>query len=386
MNRARSHRRLLGLLCGAVLFSPLPGWALNTSLTEQYPQLGRSLRAQGMGNATLTMKGVHVTDMFYNPAALHDLDRRWEISTLQLNAAANIGILDTVKDLLDMSDEISANNATDSRIAAFEKFRDAHIGQLQTIDLTLPLISAGRRDIGVSLLLDSRTTIAVRDRFSNNFDLKTRNDGAMAIGGSYGFFFDDLVVGALVKGIYRIMFDQTITQRDIIRISGGSSLNELVGFSKWGKAFGIGGDLGVRYHLPNLADLNPTVAVTYQDIGTTRFFGSDTDDTPQSVNAAVGVHPQFGDFGVSVEFGASQLNQRRDFMTQLRTGAEVRFPRLGLVQVSARAGANQGYPTAGLSIDFKKASLDVAFFGEETGDRSRRGASYKLATGFGFYF
>lgn len=379
-----TQRLYRGLLVGLLLalLTPVPVYAVQESnIRDTYPGLGRSVRALGMGNAVLTMKGRHTTDMLYNPAALRDLAGNWEFSALGTQASVNQKLVTTLKDVFTMVNDLDDSGTTTGDVNVFNTFFNNHVGEFHSVDLTETLFTMGRRDWGFGVLADVRTSISMRNRAFANFELRSRNDTAFVAGRSVGLLGSDLVVGLLAKGLYRIERDKVIATSDVIGGSVGSSFK----FSNWGKAMGIGADLGARYRLP-LDVINPTVAVVYQDVANTRFFGADTSDNLQSLNAAVGVHPQFGDVDVSVEVGLTDINRRRSLLMRSHAGVEVRLPPFAATQLSLRGGMNEGYPAGGLSLDWPVASLDAAFFGEESGAVSRRGAIYKFATGFNLYF
>ncbi|MBI2346354.1 MAG: hypothetical protein HYV03_05635 [Deltaproteobacteria bacterium] len=370
----------------ACLIIPAAAWAQikTTHIGDGYPNLGQGVRPLGMGNAFLTMEGTDENALFYNPAALDDFDKNWRYGTFLIPGVYfNKGLIKTVKDVLDMGDALDTSGSSTGDIQAFQDFFGKHVGEFQNVSLKMPLFSMIRKGWGGGILVDSRTTFAMRGSTATpNVELRSRSDAGVVLAKSVGLLGNDLAVGVLVKGLYRLYRDRILVTSDFV---GNSSLNDLIGYKTWGKAFGIGGDIGIRYKLP-VSGVNPAVAVVYQDIGRTRFFGTDTDDTPQVLSAGVGIHPELGDFGTSVEVSMTDLTQRRDLMTRLHAGAELRFPWFGVIRPSLRAGMNQGYPTGGFSLDFKKVRFDGAFYGEEVGETSRQGKAYKFAAEMSVYF
>ncbi|MBI2343403.1 MAG: hypothetical protein HYV02_03565 [Deltaproteobacteria bacterium] len=383
MNRRIRHLGLT-MVFGCLFLSSSIIHARETNIGDQYPSVARSVRALGMGNAFLTMRGRRTTDMFYNPATLHDLKPSWRFSAFGNDVGFSQKLIPMVKDLFDLSDDLKNSATDDGDINVFKTFFNKHVGEFQSVDYALTLFSMGRKDWGVALLTDSRTTVSMRNRAFPNFELHTNSDGIVAIGRSIGLFYDDLVLGALVKGIYRFQLDKIVTIGDIL----GGELGSIIGFDQWKRAFGIGGDIGARYAIPILWSVNPVIAVTYQDVAHTRFFAGDSgiDKTRNSLNAAIGIHPRLGDYELSVEAGASQLTDKRDIWTRLHAGAELRFPTFAATTLSVRGGTNQGYPTGGFSLEWPVATLDFAFYGEEKGVVKRVGANYKYAAAFNFYF
>lgn len=360
-----------------------PAFAKTTHIRDGYPNLGRGIRPLGMGNAFLTMEGTDENALFYNPAALQDFDKSWRYGFFSPAVTFNKRLYRTIRDVFDLATDIKNSATASGDIAAFQTFLNKHPGEHQNVELRLPIVSMLRKGWGGAVLIDGRTTVSFRNVQSiPNFEIRSRNDAAFVLGKSIGLFGDDLSVGLLVKGLYRANLDKIVLVSDV---SGGLALGDIIGYKQWGRAIGAGADLGVRYRLP-VFGLNPMVAVVYQDIAKTRFFESlplsklSVDDNPQSLNAGVGIHPTIGDFGLSVEASMDGINQRRDLLTKLHAGAELRFPWMGPTRLSLRAGTNQGYPAGGFSLDFKKLRIDGAFFGEETGEFARRGKSYKFAS------
>ncbi len=357
-----------------------------TSIPDAYPSLGRGLRPLGMGNAFLTMKGIDDNAVYYNPAAINDYEKQLNFRLLSPAVGLNIGVINVVKDVFDLSKDLK-NDTTDSdKTGTFNTFFNNHVGSFNSVNLLLPMFGVHNKYFSLNALVDSRSTVAIRNRAFPNFELKTRNDGGVVLGGAYGFLFDDLQVGAATKFLYRIGINRTVTTNDILT----GSLADSIGFDQWGRGFGIGADVGVKYKLPSfdvdlLDTLQPTVAVTYQDIGNTRFTGN-APSTPQSVSAGVGVHPDLGPVGLSVDIDVREMNQKEAFMKKFHLGVEARLKELLATTLSVRAGLNQGYPAAGFSIEFPVLSLDFAFYGEEMGTVTSQKADYHVATALNFSF
>lgn len=367
-----------GLLV-TIALAPLS--AKETAIPDSYPSMGHSLRAQGMGNTMLTMPARDTNDMFYNPALLHGLPHGWRTTVLGLQAGISKNILTVGKDVVDLANDLSDSTTTSGDLDLFDIFFTKHVGKFNTVDLSINPFSMGRKDWGLSVITDTTATIALRNAAFSNFEFHAKSDAVIGFGHAQSLFGGDLVIGALIKGIYRVANDRVITSADII----ANNLKDELKWSAWDKSAAIGGDVGVNYRLP-IVGLNPVVAVVLQDVGNTRFFKSGMDNIPQSLNAAIGIHPSLGEFGLSVEAGMSQLNRKIDLLPRLHAGAELRMPKLGPIQVALRAGASQGYPTAGASFDFKLFVLDAAYYSEETGltKRSGRNAIYAVGTTFRF--
>lgn len=382
---ARSKFRLLAssLLCTGLLASlTAQAFTKETTIGDNWPYFGRTFRSLGMGNAVLTVPAHDVRDMFYNAASLQDLPRHWDFGLLNLDLAISKSLYNTYKDVKNLFSDLDGSATQQGDLTVFRTFFNNRVGQFQTLEATIPLLTAGRKGWGAALLLDSRTTIALRDTTFANLEVRTLEQGGFGFGKSIGLLGNDLSIGVLAKGIYRVELDRLITENSVI----SGDISDRFKWNQWGKAFGFGLDLGARYKLPFLDTVHPVLAVTYQDVGNTRFLGSSTSDTRQSVNAALGLQPQFGDFKLYIEGGMSQLNQRMALMNRLHAGAELRFPRMGIFQLMLRGGTNQGYPTGGVTLDFKKFAIDGVFYGESKAEKTRPGAEYKYAVGISTKF
>ncbi len=377
------NRKVQGGFFAAIAVVMIAGTAhaKETHSGDGFPSLGVSVRALGMGNAMLTVPGRETFDMLYNPTALHDLPHGVRFDLPGIRVVASKSIYSVIKDVKDLQNQLKASLTDSGDITAFQTFFNNHVGQFQTARVAVPLLGFSWKDWGFGVLTDSRSTVSMRNRAFPNFELRSRSDAAVVAGKSLGFFGSDLVVGAVVKGIYRAEIDRVLTEGDIV----GTDLASTLGWSQWAKAFGVGADLGARYTM-SMVPLHPTIAMTYQDVGKTRFFGKSSINTPQTVNAAVGIHGDLAQFNWALEVGASQLNHKKDFMSRTHVGAELRFPSIGGTTIALRGGANQGYGTGGVSIYWPGGALDVAYYGEEIGEVRRQGASYNGALGLHLYF
>ena len=372
--------------CVSLLLISGASFAAQTSIPDNYPSLGRGLRPLGMGNAFLTVKGTDDNALYYNPAAINDYEKTLNFRLLSPTADINMGVINVVKDVFSLSKDLKNATTDSAKTDVFNTFFDKHVGSFDSVNLLIPMFGVRNKYFAMSALVDSRTTVAIRNRAFPNFELKTRNDGGVVLGGAYGFLFDDLQVGAATKFLYRIGIQRTVTTNDILN----GSLADSIGFNQWGKGFGVGLDLGAKYKIPafdvDLLDtLQPTVAVTYQDVGNTRFTGG-ASDTPQSISAGLGVHPDLGPVGLSVVADMREINQKESFMKKFHFGVEARLKEMLATSLAVRAGVNQGYPATGLTITWPFFGIDVAFYGEEMGTVTSQKADYHVATALNFAF
>ena len=181
------------------------------------------------------------------------------------------------------------------------------------------------------------------------------------------------------------MIDKIVTTNDI---TSRRDLGAIFSWKNWDKGFGVGADVGIKYHLKEVGPdffyfLDPVIAVVYQDIGNTRFT-SNADNTAQSVSAGLGVHPSIGTTGLSLEVAFSDINQRIGVWNKFHAGAELRFPKVIGTLFSLRAGCNQGYPAGGVTADWNYAKIEFAFYGEEDGEYTHAKPNYRYVVNLSF--
>ncbi|MBI4126589.1 MAG: hypothetical protein HY465_03765, partial [Deltaproteobacteria bacterium] len=298
------------IFAAVIVFSSTVSFAENTGIGNEYPSLNRGVRALGMGNAFVSQKGTDYNAQFYNPAAINDFEKKHHFLFVNPGADMNTGIINTINDVLDLSDDLDADGSDSEKLDTFDAFVLAHAGDFNHAVVNLPLFHIRHKYYAAGLIVDGRTTISLRNPTFPNFELKSVNDAGIAGGGAYAFFDDSLQVGLNLKVLYRAAIEEQITSNDILN----QDLGDIVGWSAWSKGYGVGVDLGTKYALPWWKEtLHPTFAVVIQDIADTRFSGG-APKTPMSVSAGGGVFPKFGpvEFGVLADF--REINQQQDFL------------------------------------------------------------------------
>lgn len=385
-------KKTLLIIAIGIMLTPSLLFAEKTHIANTYPIIGRSIRALGMGNALLGMKGIDsdTSPLFYNPAAIHDYsgDLKWTTGLLPVPPFEfNYGTINLIRDVFDFKDDVRRATTDSGKIDVFNSFVNKHIGEFHDLALHVPLVGAHNRYFSASLISDDNIGISFRNRAFPNFEIKATSYTGVAVGGAYGFLDDEsLEVGAAMKVLYGVTNEQVVTVSDILQ----NNFDDFK-WSNWKRGLGLGFDLGVKYKIPDfnqgwLDILEPTVAVTYQNIGKTRFIAmkknGGPDALPQSVSAGVGIHPTFGSIETSFLIDIREINIKEDFLMKLNVGAEARFPKRFALKPSVRAGVNQGYPTVGAGLEIWKVTWNIAFFGKELGEVTREKGGYRLASEF----
>ncbi len=359
-----------------------------TSIPDRYPNLGAGARPLGMGSAFLTMPGSDVNGQFYNPASSDDFKQDWSFDVMNLMGAVDIKAYTVYKDVRTMARDMSNAANTSGKVAAFQTFFNNNVGRFVEVDIRLIPFAARTKHWTITMITEGNSVISLMNRAFPNFQL--RGTGDVGVFGTTAWtLFEGLQAGVAVKGLYRMAIDKIVTTGDIV---AQPNLSSIIGYKQWSKGIGVGADIGAKYTLPIWDSWAPVLAVVYQDIADTRFTafkagsGGKPAKIPQSVSAGVGVHPEMGDFRLHIEVSGTDLNQRKDILLKTHAGAELEFPRFGILKLALRGGANQGYPTGGATLDFSKFRLDMLVYGEEIGMVKREKGVYHYGVEFGFKF
>ena len=339
-----------------------------------------------MGNAFIAMPGMDENAPFYNPAAINDYKKELNFRLISPVLDFSTSVISLTKDVIDMSKDINglSDSDTSGKVERFRTFVNKHVGEFNAIDVRLPLIQVMHKWFALSVLADSRNTFSLRNRSFVNVEIQSRSDVGVVLGGAWSFFEDQMQVGLNVKPLYRGSIDRTITTDDIIN---NPNFSDIVSIKR---GLGVGFDLGLKGKIPTfemawLDYIKPTVALTWQDIGNTRFQGG-APSTRQSISTGFALHHDFNGWEVHVANDFRQMNQDIGFLQMWNIGAEVFAPQLGFFRPSIRIGGNQGYITAGTSLDLRFFKLEFATYGEESGKFSSQKQLRRLAANLSFGF
>jgi len=380
---------LLALLAVSLPFLVM---AEPTSIPDTSPAIGRSVRYLGMGNSSLSMKGYDVNAPYYNPAAIRDYSYEvtWSSALLPVPPfELSYSAIRLIKDVFDFKDDLDKATGSSAKIDVFNNFVNQHIGSFNELEVRIPIVAAFNRYFYAGVISDNDLGISFRNRAFPNFEIKAKGYSGMALGTAYAFFEDRLELGLLAKIIYGIENEQVITSADILQ----NNFDDFK-WSNWKRGLGVGFDAGAKFEIYDfgvdiLDTLKPTIGVTYQDIGNTKFRWMKKNGGPtkigQTVSAGIGIHPTFGLVETSLLVDIRDINVKEDFLLRLNAGAEVRFPAVPLTP-SVRAGVNQGYPAVGVGIKVWKLLWNAAFYGKELGEYTREKGGYRVANEFVWQF
>ncbi len=377
---------LICLAASSLLAAPLP--QEKTHFTNTTPTLYRGVRPLGMGNAFLAMKGSDPYAIYYNPAAIWDYKNNitWSTGLLPFPPTEmSYSTIGLISDISNFKDDLDAAAGTSAKIDVFNDFINKHIGEFNETELRLPVIAAFSKYFYVGAIVEGESALSFRNRAFTNFELKSTVYGGLTLGSAYGLFDDLLELGVAVNVLYALQNERVITTGDIL----ANNFDDYK-LDNWSRGLGIGADVGVKFQIPDFGvdiidTLKPTLAVTYQNIGNTKFRWMKHNGAPesiqQSVSAGIGISPLIGVMETNVLVDFREINVREDFLLKLNAGAEVKFPFVWGTP-SFRVGANQGYPAFGAGIKLWKMTWNAAYYGRELGQYTRAKCGWRLANEF----
>lgn len=352
------------------------------------PSVNKRPRMLSMGGAGVAILGDKDAAMI-NPAGLADIEEtNWQIFPLIFEAPFDLGVMNSA---LDFNDTRESDEDDSVKRAALDEFlRDAGTTTLKSRVNIYPNYTSRWWGVGVhmGLLVEALvdTNFALNGVASNQMaDTRgTAGTAGLILGAGYGFFENSLQVGATIKPLYRhgIFKDDQISVLDVA-IANNSDVrlkDRLLGDSHSDNAaFGVGLDLGVKYKLQDygwgegfqsfVQVWKPAVAISYQDIGDTRFLSDKPkpQNIKQSVSAGIAFHPDVAFTKNTFALDFRNINEKQEFLNKLHVGVESVLWNFWAI----RAGLGQSYVSGGMGLDLPFFEVDVYVSAEEAGQRSR---------------
>ena len=220
------------------------------------------------------------------------------------------------------------------------------------------------------------------DAFTDNpatvYTYNYRNDFAAILGFNFRLFDGRLKVGFNGRAINRVEAHRT----DIPVGQTGLDLETVVnGTTIASEGFGVAGDVGVILTGP--WTFLPSIAAVYRDVGKTSYNMNEgifidttnrPDRTPETIDVGFSLTPIIGKGNRMTIAGElvdvldavePEDEEASDEITRrIHYGIEFNFKDVFFI----RAGANQGYWTAGLEVAMFNSQFQIATYGEEVGD------------------
>lgn len=345
------HR--LAAIGGGLLLAALVLLAARVASAEPIPLFYQGIRPMGMGGA-FTAVADDENAMFYNPAGLNSIKGFGRVELLNPLAELSTNTIEFAQDLQDVAD--ADTDAEQAALAA--DFLDKWLGEhVHARVSAFPNVTF--HNFGVGVLGQGAFDGEVHNPAGSNA-LRVRGgyDVAGLVSGALGFspFGTMLRLGATGKFVRRELLDQSYTANDLVQQDGVDLDRDL----RDGSGFGV--DAGAILVLP--LPLSPAVGATVQNIGDLDL--GDAGTLPQQINVGVALRPPtpFGALTLAADMVdvTKELGTDNDTAKRLHAGAELKLPILSL-----RAGLNQGYFTAGTTIDLRVLKLAYAYSIEEIG-------------------
>lgn len=335
---------------------------------EEIFEYNRPIRALGMGNVySVFVKDVDAPTV--NPAALAFTSSiSWEL----INAAFGINGLDAYNDFSSIS---SLSSPSDYDQVMGKKI---WISLFARTSFTMPYF-------GFTAYNEGRLSGEITNPAYPQFDATFINDTGMVA--AFALPIGPLAsIGTSIKRISRWGGSQSIS----LGVISSSSSNVMDQFQNKGLGYGL--DLAFMMKFPG--GLNPALALTWTDVGSTAFSRTSGTDAPPRIhdNLSLGLGSTIDlpgiDFSAGMEYRHITENGIQ-IGKKLHFGTEVSLPFIDL-----RAGLSQGYPTYGAAFNFLFMKFDAAYYNVETGDypgqsrenRIQLGLSMELSVDANFKF
>ncbi|MEO5656928.1 MAG: hypothetical protein ABIO65_03145 [Nitrospiria bacterium] len=334
------------------------------AVAAELPSLYRGIRPMGMGGAFITLSD-DANAPFYNPAGLNDV-RKWEVDLINPLVEWSPGVRAMYQDLQDLNGQ---------NIVQVAQFLNANVGEFRHVRAAATP-SVVLRNFAIVGLGQATMDLEIRNPVFPEVAADLRVDTGALIAGAFGIRGRMLQIGATAEFINRQGLQRTYNALDV---SGG---NFDPADENLEQAADVAFGAGVKFN-PRLP-LSPTFALVVQHIGDLDFDALGV--IPQQYNAGFALNPSWGPLGVTLAAQVDDLTHAAgtddNVFKRTRLGVEARFPKI----LSLRAGAYQGYTTAGATLDFWLLKLDAATYAEElgleAGQRPNRRYMAQVTVGF----
>lgn len=318
----------------------------------EYPNNYRGIRPLGMGGA-FTAISDDENALFYNPAGLS------KISTFSMGIINPV--IDVSENSVDFYSDLDDADLDDTGEAT-ELLRK-HVGEYQHLAINwIPYAGFNAANLGIMVagIASANADAEIRNPPYPEFHPKANWDYGFTGGVGAKVPFKGLRVGGTAKYISRESLDQVYTAADIANDDFEDRLDD---DRKSGSGFTM--DLGVLYELPIESSFTTDVGLSVNNL--IEMDMGDAEDIDRTINLGIATQRSFAGFTLIGAFDILDITksyeQDDDYMKRIHMGAELQLPAIAAV----RMGLNQGYFTAGATLDFPVVRLDVATYAEEVG-------------------
>ncbi len=311
----------------------------------------QTIRQLGMGGVYVFNEGDSAS-FFQNPAyTCYTEGFNFQI----FNIGMGVGDLGAVADLSANSGTVPSPSGFTGLSPYFGKNLWLNVGGHTSI--TLPCFGFGGYYNGVtSFSLQNPAFPVMKTQYLSEYSIQT--GFAVPIGSL-------LSVGVDIKRVNRTGGPLDLGPETLVNLSDANSLTNLVSqFQNAGVGYGVDAGVVSRF---SMLPFNPTLSVSWRDVGATAFQMTGGADAPerQKDNLVAGLTFD-GSIPLLGVAGGVEYRHINDTGVQigkkLHAGVE-----LSLAFLDARAGFHQGYTTYGVGLDFWLIQMDAAWYKVEKG-------------------
>ena len=319
---------------------------------KSYPSLYRGIRPLGMGGA-FTAVADDENALFYNPAGLSNIDK-FSIGLINPLIEVSEKSIDLINDVQDTDMDDTGETS--------DLLRE-YVGEPQHIRVGLfPYVGFNIANAGVMIGGMAQETIdaEIRNPPWPEAHINFVKDIGLFGGAGLKLPFQGVRIGATVKMIDRESLEEMYTAADIADDDFEDMLEDDLNSGS-----GFSADIGAIYTLPFKSIVKTDIGLTIQNIPEMDM--GKAADVKTQANLGVAVQKSFAKFtligALDYKDISHNIGEDDDHYKRIHMGTELQFP----VVFAIRAGLNQGYYSAGASIDLWFFKLDVATYGEEVG-------------------
>jgi hypothetical protein len=326
-------------------------------MAKEYPTLYRGVRPLGMGGA-FTAVADDENALFYNPAGLAETD---ELVGVDVTIPLPVPLIEVSENSVDFYNDIQDTDMNDTgEVTALLK---DYVGKHQHLRIGLfPNARFKIANVGAQIgaLAQATVDMDIHNPVWPEVHIDVVADYGLLVGGGMKLPFAGLSAGATLKALTRNSLNEVYTPTDIAADDFNDEMNDDM---KSGSGFSA--DLGLMYDIPYLSSYNPKVALVVQNVPEMSM--GDAKEIKTQINAGVAVEKSFVAFTVIgaldyMDIG-NAIGEDDDIPKRIHLGAEVKLPAI----LAVRVGLNQGYMTAGATLDIWIIKLDFVTYAEEVG-------------------
>jgi hypothetical protein len=321
------------------------------------PRLYTGVRPLGMGGA-FTAVSDDENALFYNPAGLA---KNFVVGDMEVVIPLPVPLIEISENSVDLFSDAQDTDFDDT--GEVTDLLRKNVGKHQHLRLALfPSVGFQVANVGLQVGALGQATVDadIRNPAFPEAVTDIVIDYGLLVGAGMKLPWTGLSAGATLKALSRQSLNEVYTATDISDPNFGDRIDDDM---KSGAGASI--DIGVMYKLPFVPVVDTTAALVVQNIPEMDM--GDAEDIKTQVNAGVAVEKSFVGFTLIgaldyLDIG-NNIGEDDDWAKRLHLGAEVKLPTI----LSLRAGLNQGYWTAGATVDLWIIRFDVASYAEEVG-------------------